>query len=71
MISIHKNDIQLLKLLELNMERVVEVITTKDDALGGVYESNSDEFKKAFNEASVIISKNGGNLVELINILQN
>jgi uncharacterized protein with ATP-grasp and redox domains len=55
----------------VKMEEVAKVITTGDDAPGVVWETASDEFKRHWHQADVIIAKGQGNLEGLMEISQN
>ncbi|HID40068.1 MAG TPA: DUF89 family protein [Calditrichaeota bacterium] len=55
----------------VGMDEVATIVTTGDNAPGAVWETTSDEFKKIFHEADVIISKGQGNLEGLIDITGN
>jgi uncharacterized protein with ATP-grasp and redox domains len=50
---------------------VAKVVTTGDNAPGAVWESTSEEFKRIFLNADVIISKGQGNLEGLIDVPHN
>ena len=55
----------------VGIDQVAKVITTGDDAPGAVWETTSDDFKRIFKNADVIISKGQGNLEGLMDIQQN
>ncbi|MBN1255656.1 MAG: DUF89 family protein [Deltaproteobacteria bacterium] len=52
----------------VGMDQVATVVTTGDDAPGAVWETASDDFKKVFLAADVVIAKGQGNLEGLIDV---
>ena len=60
------NDITLDDARMVGMEKVARVVSTGDDSPGAVWERSSEEFRRLFNEADVVISKGQGNLEGLI-----
>ena len=60
------NDITLDDARMVGMDKVARVVSTGDDSPGAVWERSSEEFRRLFNEADVIISKGQGNLEGLI-----
>jgi len=65
------NDATMADAALVKMEEVAKVITTGDDAPGVVWETASDEFKRRWDQADVIIAKGQGNLEGLMEISQN
>jgi len=55
----------------VGIDQLARVVTTGDDAPGAVWESTSEEFKKIFYQADVVISKGQGNLEGLIDVPHN
>ena len=62
------NDATLEDAFSVGIEKYAKVITTGDDAPGVVWETSSVEFKSAFENSDVIISKGQGNYEGLNNI---
>jgi len=60
------NDITLEDARMVGMERVARVVTTGDDSPGAVWQRSSEEFRKLFTEADLVISKGQGNLEGLL-----
>ena len=60
------NDITVDDARMVGMDKVARVVTTGDDSPGAVWERSSEEFRRLFNEADVVISKGQGNLEGLI-----
>ncbi len=56
------NDITMEDARMVGIDQIADIITTGDDSPGAVWETASDEFKRIFNEADIIISKGQGNL---------
>ena len=52
----------------VGMDHVATIVTTGDDAPGAVWETASDDFKKLFLTADVVIAKGQGNLEGLIDV---
>ena len=65
------NDATLEDARTAGMERLVEVITTGDDAPGAVLESASEDFREAVDAAEVIIAKGQGNLEALLDVTRD
>lgn len=62
------NDISMDDASLVGMEEVARVISTGDDSPGAVWEYASEEFRKQFREADVVISKGQGNLEGLMEV---
>ena len=65
------NDVTTVDAAAVGIDRHAKIITTGDDAPGIVWETSSDEFKRIFEKADVIISKGQGNFEGLVDIFQN
>jgi uncharacterized protein with ATP-grasp and redox domains len=65
------NDATTVDATAVGIDRHAKIITTGDDAPGVVWETSSDEFKRIFEKADVIISKGQGNFEGLADISQN
>lgn len=65
------NDITMEDAKIVGIDKLAKVITTGDNSPGAVWETTSDEFKKVFNNADIIISKGQGNLEGLLGVNQN
>lgn len=62
------NDITMEDAEMVGMQEVAHVLTTGDDSPGAVWETSSEEFRKLFREADVVISKGQGNLEGLMDV---
>ncbi len=65
------NDITMEDARMVGIDQIADIITTGDDSPGAVWETASDEFKRIFNEADIIISKGQGNLEGLLDVPGN
>jgi len=52
----------------VGIDRFARVITTGDDAPGVIWETSSEEFRRAFADADVVVAKGQGNLEGLIDM---
>lgn len=55
----------------VGMDKLAAIITTGDNAPGAVWETASDEFRRAVKSADVVISKGQGNLEALMDVDAN
>jgi uncharacterized protein with ATP-grasp and redox domains len=62
------NDVTIDDATNIGMDQWATVVTTGDDAPGAVWETASDDFKKLFFTADVVIAKGQGNLEGLIDV---
>ena len=62
------NDVTFEDAILTGIDKVAKVITTGDNSPGAVWESTSEQFKSAFLNADVIISKGQGNLEGLMDV---
>jgi uncharacterized protein with ATP-grasp and redox domains len=65
------NDATVADAQRVGMDHVAHIVTTGDDAPGAVWETASDDFKKVFLAADVVIAKGQGNLEGLIDVKHN
>jgi uncharacterized protein with ATP-grasp and redox domains len=65
------NDVTVDDAIQIGMNQWANVVTTGDDAPGAVWETASDDFKKLFFMADVVIAKGHGNLEGLIDVKHN
>jgi len=65
------NDVTVDDATKTGMNQLAKVVTTGDDAPGAVWETTSDDFKKLFFKADVVIAKGQGNLEGLIDVKHN
>ena len=65
------NDITMEDARMVGIDQIADIITTGDDSPGAVWETASDQFKRIFYAADVIISKGQGNLEGLLDIPGN
>jgi uncharacterized protein with ATP-grasp and redox domains len=62
------NDVTVEDAQIIGMDQLATIVTTGDDAPGAVWETASDDFKKLFFTADVVIAKGQGNLEGLIDV---
>ena len=65
------NDVTIEDAKMVGLDKLANVITTGDDMPGAVWETSSEEFKRSFRKADVIIAKGQGNLEGLLNITRS
>jgi uncharacterized protein with ATP-grasp and redox domains len=62
------NDVTVDDATTIGMDQLATIVTTGDDAPGAVWETASDDFRKIFLTADVVIAKGQGNLEGLIDV---
>jgi damage-control phosphatase, subfamily I len=62
------NDVTVDDATTIGMDQWANIVTTGDDAPGAVWETASDDFRKLFLTADVVIAKGQGNLEGLIDV---
>ena len=50
------------------MDKIATLVSTGDNSPGAVWETASDDFRKVFHDADVVISKGQGNLEGLLDV---
>jgi uncharacterized protein with ATP-grasp and redox domains len=65
------NDVTVDDATTIGMDQWANIVTTGDDAPGAVWETASDDFRKLFLTADVVIAKGQGNLEGLIDVKHN
>ncbi len=62
------NDATMEDALTVGVDRFAKILTTGDDSPGAVWETASEEFRRIFNEADVVIAKGQGNYEGLMEV---
>ncbi|PID92408.1 MAG: hypothetical protein CSA96_03440 [Bacteroidetes bacterium] len=62
------NDVTIGDALAIGIDELAEIVTTGDDSPGVVWENSSEDFRRQFHRADVVISKGQGNFEGLMDV---